>query len=155
MDDGYDAPLDETDDFPTSPPAAAHTEPPALSVMAQGRPSSTPAAAVKRSSGWKDGKGWHGHVPERGTDSARETTSLLRKPFEIVVGNPHEGPCNHGTFSPDLASSVESIGSQDTADSVRSRGFFGSIAAGITNNERRRATARLAEEHGLKLNKSM
>jgi len=155
MDDGYDAPLDDTEDFPASPPAAAHTEPPTLSMMEQGRPSSTPAAGAKKSSGWKDGKRWHGPVPERGADSARETTSLLRKSFEIVVGNVHEGPCNHGTFSPDVASSGESVRSQDTADSVTDRGFFGSIAAGITNNERRRATARLAEEHGLKLNKSM
>jgi hypothetical protein len=158
MDDGYDAPLSDTEYSHRSPPAAGRIEPSTLSIVDQDKTSPTPEAGVKGSpkpSCSKDAKAWPGHLPERAADTVRETTSLLRRPFEIVMEHAHEGPCNHGTFSPNLASSGASIRSQDTTDSARDRGFFGSIAAGITNNETRRATARLAEEHGLKLSKSM
>lgn len=99
---------------------------------------------------------WLGRPPKL-SGEARESTPLLRRPLDITSERAHEGPCNHGTFSPGITSRPASIISQETTDSARDRGFFRSVAAGIApaNNAKRNTTARLAEEHGLKLNKTM
>jgi hypothetical protein len=44
-----------------------------------------------------------------GSRAVTETTALLKKPFEFVLGTPHAGPCNHGTFSPRLESRADSV----------------------------------------------
>lgn len=88
---------------------------------------------------------WLGRIP-----AISETTSLLRKPLEIVAGRPHEGPCNHGTFSPGLDDRA-SLLSDDTGD-LRERGF--SNRQGL-HRQRKSTTARLAEENGLKINPAM
>lgn len=105
----------------------------------------------------RDPRSWFGRPLKRAGESARESTPLLQRPLEILSEQAHEGPCNHGTFSPNTTSRPASIKSQETTDSARERGFFRSVAAGSasTNNVKRTATARLAEEHGLKLNKAM
>jgi hypothetical protein len=88
---------------------------------------------------------------------ASETTSLLRKPVEFVNSHVHPGPCNHGTFSPTVASRAPSVRSS-TARSVDnvpgSRGIFGSIGeilvAGKSGGKKKMSTtARLAQEHGI------
>jgi hypothetical protein len=100
---------------------------------------------------------WLGRPPRLAGEVSRESTPLLQRPLEITSERAHEGPCNHGTFSPITTSRPASIKSHETTDSARERGFFRSVAAGIapTNNAKRNTTARLAEEHGLRLNKTM
>ncbi|KFY76247.1 hypothetical protein V498_09658 [Pseudogymnoascus sp. VKM F-4517 (FW-2822)] len=118
------------------------------SPEAQNQPSPPPS---------REPRHWLGRPPRLTRDVSRESTPLLQRPLEITSERAHEGPCNHGTFSPDTTSRPSSIRSQETTDSARERGFFRSVAAGIapTNNAKRNTTARLAEEHGLILNKTM
>jgi hypothetical protein len=61
-----------------------------------------------------------------GSKIATESTTLLRKTFEFVTGNPHAGPCDHGTFSPRVES---------RPGSLRSGGFGGSPAANGESSE--------------------
>jgi hypothetical protein len=105
----------------------------------------------------REPRNWLGRPPKLARDVSRESTPLLQRPLEISSEQAHEGPCNHGTFSPNMISRPASIKSQETTDSARDRGFFRSVAAGIapSNNAKRNTTARLAEEHGLTLNKTM
>jgi hypothetical protein len=102
-------------------------------------------------------RNWLGRPTKSTGEAARESTPLLQRPVEIVSELAHEGPCNHGTFSPDITSRPASIKSQETADSSRERCFLRSVTTGLTStsNSKRATTARLAEEHGLKLNKTM
>ncbi|KFY70162.1 hypothetical protein V499_09399 [Pseudogymnoascus sp. VKM F-103] len=105
----------------------------------------------------REPRNWLGRPPKLARDVSRESTPLLQRPLEISSERAHEGPCDHGTFSPNMISRPASIKSQETTDSARDRGFFRSVAAGIapSNNAKRNTTARLAEEHGLTLNKTM
>lgn len=98
-------------------------------------------------------RNWFG----RTLTAASERTSLLRgnQPLEIVQGHIHDGPCNHGTFSPGLESSAPSILSDDERNGGRS--FFPSFPgrSGTGKSGRRSTTARLAEEHGIKTSPAM
>lgn len=90
------------------------------------------------------------HLGELPSKVATETSALLKKPFEIIKPHAHEGPCDHGTFSPRLQSrpqSVRSVGSGygfggapplrsgrvDSGDAAsdRDRGVFGGVLEGI------------------------
>jgi hypothetical protein len=95
-----------------------------------------------------------------------ETTSLLRRPFEIVNDPAHTGPCNHGTFSPRLESPEGSIlvhsenapatYGEDGGDSSSSllSSFFSKV--GMKSQGRKvTTTSRLAEAHGIKNTTSM
>lgn len=106
---------------------------------------------------------------------ATETTSLLRKPYEIVTGHVHPGPCNHGTFSPRLESSANSVRSggsgHDFGGSARpgegtgpegSRSIFGTLLENIgvkngnvAGKKRMSTTNWLAEQHGITNTTSM
>jgi hypothetical protein len=44
-----------------------------------------------------------------GSKPVTETTALLKKTFEFVTGHPHAGPCDHGTFSPQVESQTGSV----------------------------------------------
>lgn len=155
MDDAHNTPLDGNDSE-DSPLISEQTESPILSLNGKDHDSLS-AGPQSRDPSKPAPKNWPGRNPDRGGEAARETTSLLQRRFEIDTAHVHEGPCDHGTFSPNLLGDGASIKTQDTADSTRERGFFGSLAAGITgsNDGRRSATARLAEEHGLTLSKTM
>ncbi len=107
------------------------------------------------------------------TKGVNETTSLLRKPFEFVMGKPHAGPCNHGTFSPQLDSSAGSIRSTNAfggrpgsveerpGSAEGSRSLIGSLLenVGVKNGsggKKKMSTTRyLAERHGIKNTTSM
>jgi hypothetical protein len=101
--------------------------------------------------------------------AATETTALLRKPFEFVTHAPHAGPCNHGTFSPGLTSSADSIKSGrsgvDFGELPRrdgrpgsaegSRSLLGSVLENIgvkngSGKKKMSTTSFLAERHGIK-----
>lgn len=105
--------------------------------------------------------------------AASETTSLLRRPVEIVSGPAHAGPCNHGTFSPTFESpegSVRSFGgdpprSDGEAGRAGGRGrgrggAFSSLLAnvGMTDaggSKQASTTSWLAERHGITNTTSM
>ncbi len=103
--------------------------------------SSSPAKQTKAR------RNWFG----RQLSNATESTSLLGgRRLEIAEGNAHDGPCNHGTFSPGLdTDGAASILSGET-NASGGGGFF----RGRGSN-RRSTTARLAEEHGLKVDPAM
>lgn len=107
---------------------------------------------------------------------ASETTALLKKPFELATSSPHAGPCNHGTFSPQLESRPESAMSgysgygfggamprntRETSGSNSS--MFGSFlenvgmknGSGSNNKKKMSTTSYLAEQHGIKNKKRM
>ncbi|KAH7370501.1 sulfate transporter family-domain-containing protein [Rhexocercosporidium sp. MPI-PUGE-AT-0058] len=93
---------------------------------------------------------------EFGSKVASETTALLRKPFEFVVGTPaHTGPCNHGTFSPRLESRADSMRSGHSG-----YGFGGSPPRRAGSGEgsggkKMSTTSYLAERHGIKNTRTM
>lgn len=47
-----------------------------------------------------------GDLPSR---VVNETTSLLKKPLDFMKPHVHDGPCDHGTFSPRLQSRPQSV----------------------------------------------
>ncbi|KAH8883099.1 sulfate permease [Thozetella sp. PMI_491] len=95
------------------------------------------------------------------TAGPSETTSLLRG---IELGeHAHDGPCNHGTFSPRPLSPSQSLGdSQTDAESERSVPILDGLMSAISGKKpRRRWTSRmkskkmtssrvLAEQHGIR-----
>lgn len=121
-------------------PAEVVSEEPQMDGSADKRAPSPHKTKAKRN--------WFG----RTLTAASERTSLLRgnQPLEIVPGHIHDGPCNHGTFSPGLESSAPSILSDDERNGGRS--FFPSFPG---RSGRRSTTARLAEEHGIKTSPAM
>lgn len=102
-----------------------------------------------------------GHLKASAEGAVRETTTLLGRPVEIITGQIHPGPCNHGTFSPKPGSRASSIRSSDAnkngAYSSGPRGIFGSIADGLAGSvgKKMSTTARLAEEHGIDTSSTM
>ncbi|RDL39803.1 Anti-sigma factor antagonist SpoIIaa [Venustampulla echinocandica] len=103
-----------------------------------------------------------------GKRAVTENTSLLRKPYELVPGTPHAGPCNHGTFSPGLGSRTGSVRSghsgygfggpvsRSELESVESSSIFGGVFErfglknGSTTTKKKKSTTRhLAEQHGI------
>ena len=108
------------------------------------------------------------HEEEEGSSSLNERSALLKKPFEFVITSPHGGPCNHGTFSPGLASRAESVrsaygygGSPPNTGRPSSGGTSNGIFGGMLENvglrqrpsaagKKRVSTTRdLAERHGI------
>lgn len=101
------------------------------------------------------------------SDGANERTSLLRRPFEIVNDPAHAGPCNHGTFSPQVESPEGSmLGHGESASPSYSgdgedgsRSLLSSLYSRVGFSERRknkiRTTNRLAEAHGITNTTSM
>jgi len=99
--------------------------------------------------------------------AVNETTSLLRRPFEIVNDPAHTGPCNHGTFSPQVESPAVSIIEQAGTPSANygdnggdgSSSFISSILSKVGMDAHRKkkisTTSRLAEEHGITNTTSM
>lgn len=110
---------------------------------------------------------------ELGSRAITETSALLRKPFEFMKPHAHEGPCNHGTFSPHLQSRPQSVRSgysgygfggspsrAGPAGSGEERGPFGGFdntrgKAGSTSSngkhkKKMSTTNYLAELHGIK-----
>ncbi|KAL3423930.1 sulfate transporter [Phlyctema vagabunda] len=105
--------------------------------------------------------------------AATETTALLKKPFELITGHIHEGPCDHGTFSPRLQSRAGSYrdndygfgGSPGTREGsiAENSGIFGSFFENLgwknTSNgvgkKKKSTTSYLAERHGIKNTNSM
>lgn len=144
---------------PSTTPTAEPTGPqsPNIADKDKDTASNSPEIQSQSSPPPREPRHWLGRPPTLAGEVARESTPLLQRPLEISSERAHEGPCNHGTFSPNTISRPASIKSQETTDSARERGFFRSVAAGIapTNNAKRNTTARLAEEHGLILNKTM
>ncbi len=109
----------------------------------------------------------HG-ISEFGSKVATETTALLRKPFEFVIGTPaHNGPCNHGTFSPRLESRADSVRSGHSGFGfggspprrVGSGEGSGGILEGIFSSRRSTkkmsTTSYLAERHGITNTRTM
>lgn len=95
-------------------------------------------------------------------DVATETTHLLERSVEYEHDCVHPGPCNHGTFSPHPLSRNGSFRSFMGLTSPK--GILGSIAGSISgahggnggnNGNKRSATARLAERHGIKHSRAM
>lgn len=98
---------------------------------------------------------------------ASETTSLLRRPFEIIKDPAHGGPCNHGTFSPHIESPEGSIlgfgGDPPVNHGDDGEGSQASVLSGLLskigiNDQRRKktsTTSRLAEAHGITNTTSM
>jgi hypothetical protein len=102
-----------------------------------------------------------------GSRAVTETTALLKKPFEFVLGTPHAGPCNHGTFSPRLEPRADSVKSGRSGfgglpplsgrpDSPEGRpNMFGSFldTVGVRNGsggkKKMSTTNYLAEQHGI------
>jgi len=102
-----------------------------------------------------------------------ETTGLLRRPFEIARSAPHEGECNHGTFSPRLESRAESVrsgygfggspprGYGSDGSGERRTGIFASfmdtvgVGNGTGGKKKMSTTSYLAERHGIKHTTSM
>ncbi|KFX92381.1 hypothetical protein V490_05419 [Pseudogymnoascus sp. VKM F-3557] len=145
---------------PSSTPAAEQTGPQTPNIADKDRDTASNSPEIHSQSSpshSREPRHWLGRPPKLAAEGSRESTPLLQRPLEVSSEQAHEGPCNHGTFSPNIISRPSSIRSQETTDSARDRGFFRSVAAGIapTNNVKRNTTARLAEEHGLKLNKTM
>lgn len=126
-----------------SPPGTGHSSPLLSPNEADKR---SPYAQSARDG---QGRGWFGGGA---AEAARETTSLLRKPFEFVLGSAHEGPCDHGTFNAPLVSGAASLRSVDAAD--EDRGFFGSFTRGILSYGVR-PTVPPSPENVLKPSKSM
>jgi len=84
---------------------------------------------------------------------ASETTSLLRRPFELISSVAHPGPCDHGTFSPRLESRADSVRS---VEGEGSKGIFGNLMGnlGMGNGsnggkKKRSTTNQLVEQHGI------
>lgn len=145
---------------PSTVPTAEQTGPQAPNIANKDKDTAFNSPEVQSQSSpshSREPRHWLGRPPKLAGEVTRESTPLLQRPLEISSERAHEGPCNHGTFSPNTTSRPASIKSQETTDSARERGFFRSVAAGIApaNNAKRNTTARLAEEHGLKLNKTM
>ncbi|OBT68606.1 hypothetical protein VE03_01644 [Pseudogymnoascus sp. 23342-1-I1] len=145
---------------PSTTPTSGQTGPQASGIADKDRDTASSSPDVQSQSSpppSREPRHWLGRPPKLAGDVARESTPLLQRSLETTSERAHEGPCSHGTFSPDTMSRPASIKSQETTDSARERGFFRSVAAGIapTNNAKRNTTARLAEEHGLTLNKTM
>lgn len=105
---------------------------------------------------------------ELGSKVASETTALLRKPFEFVVGTPaHTGPCNHGTFSPRLESRADSMRSGNsgygfvgspprrTGSGEGSGGIFGNMFGSGRASKKMSTTSYLAERHGITNTRTM
>lgn len=109
-----------------------------------------------------------------GSKAVTETTALLKKPFEFITQHPHSGPCNHGTFSPRLASRAGSVrsglggfGGSAPANGESSEGqpvqgmyanFFENIGAknGTGGGKKKMSTTNwLAERHGITNTTSM
>lgn len=99
---------------------------------------------------------------ENGNDAATETTALLRKPFEFTVGtSAHNGPCDHGTFSPRLESRTNSLRSANsgfgfggspprrTGSGEGGGSVFGSMFGVRRSNKKMSTTSYLAERHGI------
>lgn len=96
-----------------------------------------------------------------------ETTSLLRRPFEIINDPAHAGPCNHGTFSPRMESpegSILSFGGNPPANQGNyvedvTSSFLSSLLSKMGMKDQRRkqpsTTSRLAEAHGITNTTSM
>lgn len=143
-----------------STPAAEQTGPQTPNIADKDKDTASNSPEIQSQSSpshSREPRHWLGRPPKLAAEGSRESTPLLQRPLEVSSEQAHEGPCNHGTFSPNIISRPSSIRSQETTDSARDRGFFRSVAAGIapSNNVKRNTTARLAEEHGLKLNKTM
>lgn len=161
-DQGANTPGDSNSNAQSSPSTTSTPEPtgsqtPNMADKDKESASSSPEARGQSSPPpSREPRHWLGRPPKLAGE-ARESTPLLRRPLDITSERAHEGPCNHGTFSPDTTSRPASIKSQETTESARDRGFFRIVAAGIApaNNVKRNTTARLAEEHGLRLNKTM
>ncbi|TAQ84485.1 hypothetical protein B7494_g7194 [Chlorociboria aeruginascens] len=86
--DMADATPSSTEPSPRTHPTYPHTDPSAVDGVLDGETST---------------------MEDFGTRVATETTSLLRRPFELVTGCAHPGDCNHGTFSPQVESRAESV----------------------------------------------
>jgi hypothetical protein len=108
----------------------------------------------------------HG-ISDLGSRAVTETTALLKKPFEFILGSPHAGPCNHGTFSPRLESRADSVKSGRSGfggspplsgrpESSEGRSsIFGNLleTMGVRNGsggkKKMSTTSYLAEQHGI------
>lgn len=96
-----------------------------------------------------------------------ETTSLLRRPFELVTKHVHDGPCNHGTFSPGLESRAESTMSEygfgRGSNNGESSSLLGSLlenigvktGSGSAKKKKMSRTDTLVERHGIKNKRTM
>lgn len=103
-----------------------------------------------------------------GRNTATETTSLLRGGIDDHSHPPHDGPCNHGTFSPRPSSPTSILSSEQslmTSESSSSRlvdNLLGTITGNSGDPSWRRKLARrirskkmhtsqeLAREHGIR-----
>lgn len=111
------------------------------------------------------------HLGELPSRAINETTSLLRKPFEFMKPHVHDGPCDHGTFSPRLQSRPQSVRSGisgygfglparpsgvDSGDGAAERSLLGGLFSkgsprGSTRSPKKKmsTTNYLAELHGI------
>ncbi|KAK4142197.1 sulfate transporter family-domain-containing protein [Dichotomopilus funicola] len=108
----------------------------------------------------------HGAGAGPSTHRATETTSLLGRALEGLRELPHEGPCNHGTFSPRPTSPTGSIPGGDLNSPSESESEVSSVdgvRSGVTKRSdwKRKWTSKmksktmatssaLAEQHGVK-----
>lgn len=104
---------------------------------------------------------------EPAADGATETTSLLKRPFELAAEHPHSGPCDHGTFSPRLESRAGSFRNEygfggsppQGQEDGGSKSTFGSFLenVGMRNGGKKKmsTTNWLAERHGITNKKFM
>ena len=150
--------IEYEDDNPADQRSSAHPSP-------NSRPTHIEFEAEDESVGGR----LHGGLGELSSRALTETSALLRKPFEFIKPHAHEGPCNHGTFSPQLQSRPQSVrsgyngfgfgGSPSRAgrsDSGEERVFLGvenaSVASGPNGKPKKKmsTTSYLAELHGIK-----
>lgn len=107
-------------------------------------------------------------IAELGSKAVTETTALLRKPFEFAIGTPaHNGPCNHGTFSPRLESRADSVRSghsgfgfggsppRRTGSGEESGGILGGMFGPRRSTKKMSTTSYLAERHGITNTRTM
>ncbi|RDW69252.1 anti-sigma factor antagonist SpoIIaa [Coleophoma cylindrospora] len=139
------------------------------SLHSQTAPSSSePSPRMQPTHGQHDPDARDGEINGSGGSRAvNETTSLLRRPFELVTGHVHDGPCNHGTFSPGLESRPEStlsdygfgLGSNNGEQSSLVGSLFENIGfkngPGTTKKKKMSRTDALVEQHGIKNTKTM
>jgi hypothetical protein len=112
----------------------------------------------------------HGHTG-LGGKIVNETTALLKKPLELAANTAHSGPCNHGTFSPQMMSRADSTRSfggspphtaHGTPGGEESEGLFAGVLKGLgvrngsaTKKKKVSTTSWLAEQHGITNTTSM
>lgn len=123
-------------------------------------PNSKPTHLDEDPSADEDLDGKQSGLADLGHRAATETTALLKKPFEFIVGTPaHDGSYNHGTFSPRLESRAESIRSGNSGGfggspprgsySRQGSGVFGNLFPPRRPTKKMSTTSYLAERHGI------